>query len=73
MVGISMVCNAEETRPPILESILKCFTQNSVTPQITPSEIMIPMKGGRPVNVLNKGTNNSPETPIMSIALLKWG
>ena len=73
IVGISMVCNADETRPPILESILKRFTQISVIPQMTPNEIMMPIKGGRPVMVLKMGTNSKPETPIMSIALLRWG
>ena len=71
IVGMSMVCSADDTRPPSLESILKCFTQNSVTPQITPSDNMMPMNGGRPVTVLKIGTNSKPETPMMSIALLK--
>ena len=40
---------------------------NSVTIQSMARINMIPMKGGSPVRYLNKGTNNSPPTPMQNI------
>ena len=40
---------------------------------MTPKESNMPMKGGRPVSDLNKGTNNNDATPEKRIVLLcEW-